>query len=219
MKTDDLILQIARDSTPVRPLASPAVRTSLWFAVGLPYVVLIILIMTPRPDLADRLTEARFLIEVTMAFATSVTAAFAAFSAVIPGRPRWLQLLPVLPLTVWLGSLGQGCLAIWLSAGALTISWDWVCIPVITMVGAVPAIAMFLMLRRGAPLFPCMTVALGALAATALGGFGLRFFHPQDASIMILVWQFGTVAMLTALAGCNGRRILVWPRFSFLKTQ
>jgi hypothetical protein len=29
---------------------------------------------------------------------------------------------------------------------------------------------------------------------------------------MVLVWQFGTVALLTALAGCSGRRILVWPR-------
>lgn len=213
MKTDDLILQIARDAAPVRPLSAPAFRTALWFAIALPYVALIILIMSPRPDLAERLADPRFLIEATMALATSATAAFAAFSAVVPGRARSLLLLPILPLAVWLGSLGQGCVERWLRSEAQVLGWDWMCIPAITIAGAVPAVVMLLMLRRGAPLYPCITVALGALSATALGGFGLRFFHPQDAGIMVLMWQFGTVAMLTALAGCNGRRILSWPRF------
>jgi len=212
MKTDDLILQLAHDAAPVRLLPSPAKRTALWLAVGLPYIALIVFMMSPRADLTERLAEPRFLVEAGMALATAMAAAFAAFSAVVPGRPRWLLLLPVLPLSVWLGSLGQGCLDILLRASPFVLGWDWVCIPAITIAGAVPALAMLLMLRRGAPLYPCATVALGALAATALGGFGLRLFHPQDASLMVLVWQFGTVALLTALAGCSGRRILVWPR-------
>jgi len=213
MKTDDLILRIANEAAPVQRLPSPALRTALWFAVALPCVILIVFIMSPRPDLLERLADPRFVLEVTMAFATSVTAAYAAFSAIIPGRSRWPRWLTLLPLAVWLGSLGQGCVKILLNSETLLIGWDWFCIPAITISGAIPAIAMLWMLRRGAPLYPCVTVALGALAATALGAFGLRFFHPQDTSIMVLLWQFGTVAMLTALAGCSGRRILVWPRF------
>jgi hypothetical protein len=216
MKTDDLISRIAEDAAPVRRLPSPVLRTALWMAIALPSVLLIIFIMSPRPDLGERFTEPNFVIEITMAFATSVTAAFAAFSAIVPGSARWPRWLVLLPLAVWLGSLGQGCIRILLNSGTLSIGWDWICIPAISMVGAIPAFAMLWMLRRGAPLYPCMTVALGALSATALGAFGLRFFHPQDASIMVLLWQFGTVAMLTALAGCSGRRILFWPRFKLL---
>jgi hypothetical protein len=74
----------------------------------------------------------------------------------------------------------------------------------------VPAIAMALMLRRGAPLTPFVSAALGGLAAAGLGNFGLRLFHPQDASIMVLVWQMGTVFVLTALAGWAGRFLLDW---------
>jgi hypothetical protein len=55
-----------------------------------------------------------------------------------------------------------------------------------------------------------MTVMLGALAAAALGNVGLRLFHPQDASLMILVWQFGSVALLSIRAGWGGHRILDW---------
>jgi len=51
---------------------------------------------------------------------------------------------------------------------------------------------------------------LGGLAAAGLGNFGLRFFHQQDASVMVLVWQVGTVFLLTMLAGWAGRLILEW---------
>lgn len=62
--------------------------------------------------------------------------------------------------------------------------------------------------RRGVPLMPCTTVALAGLAAAGIGNFGLRLFHPQDASLMVLVWQFGSVVVLAMLAGCAGRYIL-----------
>lgn len=217
MKTDDLIQRIASDARPVRPLPSPAVRALVWLAIALPYVAAVVLLMTPRPDLLDVLADARFMIEQAAAFATAVAAAFAAFWSVVPGRSRWPILLPAAPLAVWLAALGQGCLAEWVRLGpaGLSLGWDWVCIPAIAMVGMAPAAVMVLMLRRGAPLFPFATLALGALAAAALGNFGLRLFHPQDASLMVLVWQFGSVALMAGLAGCCGRHVLRWPRLGF----
>jgi len=50
----------------------------------------------------------------------------------------------------------------------------------------------------------------GALAAAGLGNFGLRLFHTQDASLMVLVWQVGTVVVLTTFAGSAGRLLLDW---------
>lgn len=212
MNTDDLIGRIVAESGPVRPLPSPPRRAVLWFAVTLPCVAAIVLIMGLRPDLAHKLADPRFQTEQLAALATAIAAALAAFSAVVPGRPRWILLVPLLPLGLWLGSLGQDCIRALVSVGpeGLRIGWDWVCIPAIAMVGAVPAVAIVVMLRRGAPILPCTAVALGALAAGAIGNFGLRLFHPQDAGIMVLIWQFGTVMLLTVLAGCAGRRILAW---------
>lgn len=208
MRTDELILRLVRGSAPVRRLAPPGLRVAFWLAASVPYLVLIVFAMSPRIDLPERLSEPRFLLEIAMALTTAIGAAIAAFSTIVPGAPRWRRLLPLPPLAVWLASLGEGCLTA--SPEAQTLDWDWFCLPAITVSGAVPAILMFWMLRRGAPLYPCATVAFGAMAATALGAFGLRFFHVQDASIMVLVWQFGTVALFTSLASCAGRRILVW---------
>jgi hypothetical protein len=69
---------------------------------------------------------------------------------------------------------------------------------------------MVVMLRRGAPLYPRVSVALGALAVAALGAFGMRLFHIGDATVMVLCWHFGTVALLSALAGWAGRSVLAW---------
>lgn len=213
MDTSDLVRRLAASAAPVGRLPPPWVRTARWLAIAIPAVAIVVLMMSPRDDLATRLTESRFLIEQLAAFITAVTAAIAAFCMVVPGHSRWIGLLPALPLAVWLGSLGQGCLRSWASmpGDSLPFYPDWICFPAIALVGSVPGLTIVAMLRRGAPLAPRMTVALGALAAGALANFGLRLFHIQDASLMVLVWQFGSVAILALLASWTGRYILRWP--------
>lgn len=212
MKTGNLIEQLAGSLGAAPPLPPPALRTGRWLLVSLLFVAVVVIMVAPRADLTDKLSEARFLIEQGAALLTGMTAAYAAFASTIPGVSRKVILLPLLPLGIWLGSLGQGCLDTWVRSGpeGLTLQPDWLCFPAILLVGSLPAIAMVAMLRRGAPLSPRLSIALGGLAAAGLGDFGLRMFHPQDASVMVLVWQVGSVLVLAALAGCIGRQLFNW---------
>jgi len=212
LETNELVSGLTSRAVPVRRLSPPWVRTASWLVIALPAVALIVLVMSPRDDLPAKLTESRFVIEQAAALATAITAAMAAFCMIIPGQSRWMVALPVAPLTFWLGSLGQGCLSSWLRLGldGLRIYPDLICLPSIALVGSVPAVTMLVMLRRGAPLAPRLTVALGGLAAAALGNFGLRLFHYQDASLMVLIWQFGSVALFSALASWSGKHVLQW---------
>lgn len=216
MDTNDLIRRLSATAAPIRRLPPPSVRTGCWLAMALPAVAVVVMMMSPRDDLASKLTESRFVIEQVAALLTAVSAALAAFCLIVPGQSRWVATLPAVPLALWLGTLGDGCLRYWLqpSADGPQIYSDWICLPAIALVGVVPALAMVIMLRRGAPLAPRMTVALGALAAAALGNFGLRLFHTQDASLMVLVWQFGSVALWSALASFKAEHILRWPGLS-----
>ena len=216
MDTDKLIQTLVATIQPVRPLPRPWVRTASWLAIAIPYMALVVYVMSPRADLIGKITEARYLIEQFAALATGIAAAIAAFATTIPGYSRKVLLLPVLPLAAWLGVLGYGCVSALNQFGlnGLSLQPDWFCFPAIVLVGTIPAVAMVVMLRRGAPLMPCTTVALGGLAAAGLGNFGLRLFHPQDASLMVLVWQFGSVFILAAFAGCMGRYILNWRSLS-----
>jgi hypothetical protein len=213
METDRLIHRLAADATPVRPLAGPWTRTGLWLAVAIPYVALVVILMSPRPDLAMQLADPRFQVEQVAAFLTAILAAVAAFGCTIPGRSRAICLLPMAPLAIWLGSLGYGCLQDWQALGpeGLRLRIDWDCLPAAALVGIVPAVAMVVMLRRGAPLSPRVTLALGALAVGALAQAGMQIYHVGDISLMVLVWHLGSVAVLAAVAGWIGRRVLRWP--------
>jgi hypothetical protein len=212
MDTEKLIDRLADAVEPVRPLSRPWIRTAAWLLVAIPYVALVVLVASPRADLLAKAAQWRYLIEQLAALATGIAAATAAFATTIPGYDRRIVFVPALPLAIWLGSLGEGCVQDWIQFGpdGLSLRPDWFCFPANVLVGAVPAIAIAVMLRRGAPLTPHITTALGGLAAAGLGNFGLRLFHSQDASLMVLVWQVGTVFILTALAAWAGHYLLNW---------
>jgi hypothetical protein len=76
--------------------------------------------------------------------------------------------------------------------------------------GVAPAVVIRIMLRRGAPLTPRLTAALGGLAVAGLANAGVRIVHPEDVSIMLLVWHIGAVMALSALAGAAGRYFFNW---------
>jgi hypothetical protein len=212
MDTDKFIERMAATVEPVRPLARPWIRTAAWLLVAIPYVALVVFVVSPRADLISKASEWRYAIEQLAALATGITAATAALATIIPGYDRKFLLLPALPVAIWLATLGDGCVEDWIRFGpdGLSLQPDLLCFPAIVLVGAVPAIAIAIMLRRGAPLTPHITSALGGLAAAGLGNFGLRLFHSQDASPMVLVWQVGTVFILTAVAAWAGRYLLNW---------
>ena len=212
MRTDDLIQQLAVDVKPVQCLRPPVFRLGRWLLLSVPWVAAVVYVMGLRPDLAARLGDMRWLVEQGAALATAIMAAMAALCAGVPGRPRWEHYLPLLPLAVWLGVLAQGCLQSWLSTGSagLALQPDWQCLPGIMFVGLGPAVVMAIMIFRGSPIEPVRTTALGALAAGGLAAVGLRLFHQQDASLMVLVWQAGTVIGLTLIASLFGRRLLRW---------
>ncbi|MGQ0741064.1 MAG: NrsF family protein [Alphaproteobacteria bacterium] len=210
--TDKLIECLAGEGNPVRRLPPPYVRTAIWLALSLPWVAAVVFIMGLRPDIGERLADGRWLVEQGAALATAITAAMAAFCVGVPGRPRWEHFVPFLPLAVWLGVLGAGCIETWLSPGGagLILRPDWECLPGIVVVGLIPAAVMAIMILRGSPIAPTITTAFGALAAGGLAQVGLRLFHQEDASLMVLVWQTGTVFAIVLIAGLLGPKFLRW---------
>ncbi|NYS23887.1 DUF1109 family protein [Rhodobacteraceae bacterium 2376] len=193
-------------------MAHPLRRAMTWAVIALAFGAAMVWAIGPRPDLAERVSDARFLLEQGAALATGVAAAIAALALTIPGAPMLLRLLPVIPAAVWVGTLSLGCLRDWAQMGAagVRITPDPACFVYIALIGSLPALVLLMMLRRGVPLAPRWTTLLAGLAAAGIGNFALRFFHTQDAALMVLVWQVGSVAVLALLAGLAGRILLPW---------
>jgi hypothetical protein len=211
MDTDELITRLTADLKPVRPLRPPWARAALWLALALPCVAAVVWGKL-SVDTSLITSDARFMIEEAATLATAVTAAIAAFASAVPGLDRRFLLLPLAPLSLWLASVGHGCVQDWIQLGAdgLAIRPDWDCLRMATMIGVLPAAAIVVMLRRAPPLRPRSTLALAALAVASLANFGLQFAHVRDASIMVLTWHLGAAAVFSALGGWLGERILGW---------
>lgn len=213
MRTDDLISALARDARPVRRLVSPWGRLSGWLVVSLSFAAANVVAMSPRADLASKLADPTFVLELSGAVGTAILAGLAALSLGVPGRPAWERGLWFLPLIVWVGTLSTGCLQSLMHIGPDGIKFapDLVCFPYIALGASAPGLLIFWLVSRAAPMAPGRTALLAALASAALAAATLRLYHTQDASLMILVWQFGSVAVLASLGGLVGKRLLRWP--------
>lgn len=212
MNSEDLIRHLAASAKPVRRLPHPFSLTAAWFLVSLAYAAGLVFAIGLRQDFWARISEPRFLVELSAALLTAMMAAAAAFCSTCPGRPLWERLAPFPFLALWLACIGEGCRREFALAGikALHLDLDVACLWKMMALSAAPALLIFYMVRRGAPIAPHLTTGLAALAATSLSGAAMLLFHRQESSIMILVWQFGSVIALSAAAALLGRRLLYW---------
>lgn len=202
MDTNRLIDALVADLEPVTPLPPPWLRLTTWLAIALPAVALVVAAKGLRADLAMKLADPTFAAQEIMMIATAVIGGWAALSAGIPGTPRWVSWTPSVPFLAWLSTMGHQWWQEWAHRGlsGMEFGLDLQCIPGIAMAGIVPIIAMTAMVRKGSRFNASVSVFWGTLASAALGNAGLRLFHPVDAALMVIVWQFGTVLAFTAAA-------------------
>ena len=165
--------------------------------------------MTSPADVAINGTGFGFVGPQLAAVLTSVLAAWAAFTSVIPGYSRTAFVWPVVAGVVWIGGLAIGVPPG--QAGALPAApHEWMCVAVIVLSGAPLMAATWLMLRRGAPLHPGVTAALAALAVGALANVAACVSHPHTNNAITLVWHGATIAVLVGVAAITGRLAFTW---------
>src|SRR5438874_1842734 len=72
MDTGKLIEHLVEASGPVRRLARPWQRTLVWLTIVLPYIALVVIVVSPRSDLVTKVSELRFVIEQTAALVVGI---------------------------------------------------------------------------------------------------------------------------------------------------
>jgi len=207
MKTERLVERLAAELTPVHRIARPAMRLAWWLLISIPAAGMVVWAFGLRPDLAARLADRNFLVEEGAALLTALVGIYAALCSGLPDEPEWKVWLPMAPMVLWLGVLGQQCLDVSLRLGpeGLHVTSDAMCLPAIALGGLVPTIVIVVMLRRSGKFRTTHACLCGALGAAALGAAALRLYHMEDAAIMVIVWHLGSVALFSLVAGAISR--------------
>ncbi|PRF70489.1 DUF1109 domain-containing protein [Burkholderia multivorans] len=210
--TADLIDSLVADATPVRHLAAPAWRATGWLLLAVLLLACVAIAHGMRPDLLLKLHQRVFVTSVAAAALTGILSTVAAFVASIPGRSRRWLLLPVPALLTWISTIGYGCLTNWVEVGptGLSLGETARCFATLTLTGVPLSLTMLIMLRHVARLAPVPVAMTGSLAVSAMIAVALSLFHPLDATIMILMWNLCTSAILLLVSARYGRQLFAW---------
>ena len=218
ISTRDLIDTLVESATPVRRLRPPLVRAALWLALATVILALLSVAHGLRTDLLIRLHQPTFVVSMIGAIATGILAAIASFELGRPDGSLWWLSLPAPALAIWVSTIGYGCLTDWVSMGpdGVRMGEAFRCLATLLLTSVPLAITMLIMSRHAAALRPTAVSIAGGLAIAAITSFALSLIHDLDATIMILIWNLGTAALIAGLASAFGRTAFEWlaSRFS-----
>jgi hypothetical protein len=199
----ELIGRLLADAAPVRPLWSPGVRLALWVLLDAG-IIGVIVAVSPRPDIAQQLLRPAFLLQLGTLLAASAAFAMLALRGAIPGSEagpaeRSAALLFVVAAFGLLlqEPVQSQSLATFVTTGA-------VCFVGTLLLGVLPWTALFLAVRRGAPLLGARIGARAGAAASLFAAGASRLSCPLEDRLHVMVWHGLPVAvaiLLSALAG------------------
>ncbi len=202
VKTEELIVELARSARPVTPLAGPGVRALRWIVVAMLVLIAGAAIAGPREDITTALGDPRFLGSLATLLITLTTGAVAAFALSVPGasRSRWQGAMPVITAAAWS--------AIWLVALGLasapavprTAAFHPACAVQVAVCALLSGSFLFGMIARAAPLQRLWTAAVASLAAVATGAAVAQLACPLDDPRHQLIGHV-VVALAVAAAG------------------
>jgi hypothetical protein len=219
--TRELIDTLVECATPVRRLRPPVVRAALWLAFAGLVLALITIGHGVRADLMARLDEPKFVVSMGAALATGILATVAAFMISLPDRSRWWFVLPLPGLAMWITTIGYGCFADWVSPGpdGIRLGEEVRCLALLVLTSVPLGLALAAMLRYAALVRGGAVAMMGSLAVAAITASALSLFHSHDATVLILVWNLGTTAVITGLGSLFGHGMFRWMASRLLAFQ
>jgi hypothetical protein len=215
VKTDLLIVELARDLRPVRPLSSPSLRLSRWLAAVLAVAALGIWLLGPRADLASAIGNTVYDARFVLTVAAGMFAGAAAFVLSVPAAEHYRaqRIIPFAFAIAWTLLLG-----VLLAGGGrgverlLAFPVNWPCGYKILVFSVIFGGALLIALRRAAPLEITWTAALAALSSTALAAAATQLICPVDDAAHQIVGHVMPVTVLAVLGTVIGFRTLNWRR-------
>jgi len=208
-KTEKLIKDIAKRAELITPI-NPTRRCCIWTILALVIAAVISVAIGIRHDISDKINSGIFIFEIVTALAAGFLAALVASWLSIPGakQQKTLIWLPFIPITMLFGIAGY---QIFLMPVHLSDVEESVhCAADIIMVAAVPAIALFAMLKLAASTRNVLTSIMAVLSVGAFGYLCSRLICPNDEISHVIMWHYLPTLLIASIGAFVGFRILKW---------
>ena len=214
METDQLVNELVKKSSPVKPMRPPWVRALLWLFVLLCIVTAGISLYGARADLGEAMLHPLFITEASALLISGLCATFATFQLSVPRETISKRTLLLLLAAVLLLLASQfNCMRL---TDLETVKEALrsghrlkVFISGLAFI-SLPAILLYFIIRRGAPTRLPWIGGSAALALTSFSSLSCKFICPIDDPGYLLVWHYFPIFMLTVIGLTLGRRLFKW---------
>lgn len=160
-----------------------------------------------RSDLETTMQNPTFYLQTLFLLALAGLSAFSAFVLSIPDRKKpGLDIVPLVTLVLWVGVILVSGFHSEHFASGMGLS----CAREIFVLGFLPGILLFIMIRQAAPLQLGKVGAFCALSVAGLGALGTQFICREDNALHVLVWHYTPVLLLGGFGILLGRVFFKW---------
>ena len=211
MKTEELIRALALDAG--KPLLSLGrLLTTALIAGAAGSLLLFMLLLQPRPDIAGALYSPGFCLKVAAAACLALTAMRSLGEVARPLPPaRSMGVLTIAPLLLVAGIIVELAVLPSDTWHARLIGRNAAhCLALIPLLAAAPALCLFLALRRSAPAQPGRAGIVIGLTAGGIGAILYALNCPDDSPMLVAAWYSFAIVIVTGVCFIAGRRWLRW---------
>ena len=214
MKTDELILHLAKSAGPVTRLPAPSIRLLQWLAAAAALAAVAVFGVGARAGLGTAISQPAFAVSLAALVLATISAAALAFVLSVPGAegsPR----RRALPIAAGLAWPAAWFVAMMRHAGATGARpFHWACAIEIGVLGAISGWMLVGMLRRAAPLQPAWTAGIAGVAAVTIASAATQVICPVDDPRHQLVGHVLVAAVVGFAVFMAGRRRLTSRRLA-----
>jgi len=202
MNTETLIHDLALQCRPVKPVGSPIIRFLRWASATILLLFVGVLIAGPKPDLWNAISEPSFIFPAIGMLCLSLISTMSAFVLTIPDqRKHRFNAIPISVVFISVGIIAS----ISIFSDLQGSSPGLICILRVVCLSVVPALLLFYMLRKAAPLSSGLVGLLALLGTLAFSEFALQFLCKKQFWAHILIWHFLPVFALAMIGIIVGR--------------
>jgi hypothetical protein len=186
-----------------KPLPHPLKQMGFWLTGVMVYLVTVSAYGGFRTDIGQKLTEPSYLLELVLLF---LMALFAGFAALCLSRPDgrqmpWVRYIPFVFLILWSvtafaggGDMRWTTLCYTMTLGQFDCFWH------ILLFSVPSGLAMFLIVRKGAPVECCWAGMMATWSVTSFGYLFMRLVETTDNAPHLIVWHALPI-VATCMAG------------------
>ena len=212
MNTDQLIDNLVAEGAQ-KPLPHPMKQALFWIIGTLVYLAAFSVYKGFRVDIAVKFAEPLYIAELVFMSLTAISAAWAALCLSRPDcyQMPWIKYVPFDFLVLWaavafLGSESLNGAHIFHTVALCQFDCPWN----IFLFSLPPGIALFFLIRKGAPIQLYWAGSMATLSVTAFGYLSMRLVEMNDNPAHLLVWHALPVMVMSIAGILAGKYTLRW---------